>query len=71
MTDNNHDRSFTLPFQKAKSLFSMTGRMKRLLRPKPVKAGRLIRPKFAINKDQNLLSFKRLKVRSLNRQFDT
>jgi hypothetical protein len=30
MTDNDHDRSFTLPFQKAKSLFSMTGRMKRL-----------------------------------------
>lgn len=34
MTDNDHDRSFTLPFQKAKSLFSMTGRMKRLLRPR-------------------------------------
>ena len=60
MTDNNHDRSFTLPFQKGKSLFSMTGRMKRLLRPK-----------FAINKDQNLLSFKRLKLRFTNRQFDT
>ena len=34
MTDNDHDRSFTLPFQKAKSLLSMTGRMKRLLRPR-------------------------------------
>ena len=54
MTENDHDRSFNLPFQKVKSPSSMMGRMKRLLRPKPV-----------IYEDLKLSSFKRLKVRPL------
>ena len=68
MTENDHDRSFNLPFQQSKKSLFYDGQNEASIK---TKAGHLLRPSPVVYEYLKLSSFKRLKTRLFNRQFDT